>query len=523
MAKTILSNKKSSHGSPYAYYSLSVEEVGRTPSEVTLKFTATGYLQYETSYIGTGKGYGLDVAVCIDDKWYEWTLKSESSTWNGRTKHSRSKTITVSASASKSSLRPYVRVRRSVTSNHAASLDKTQCESFGITKVSDKYENVKLKGSVDSQTTVVAELTGLPKSVGYKRTVKWYLNGERITTIYVAKDSITTSLSRQFKGLVPSTVYTVKAVIGCDDDTVLLTKSISLKTAAETGALVLKPYSTYIGVEVQDMYHAPNYDRRIKVYFREAGSNDYSLHETIASQKSKATSKITGLKSNQKYDVKVQIYNGSKNLLELSGSVTTPADSSMIPTGIINGIRQKFGKTPCEVTIDWTADKLVAGTVYEIEAKAVEGTQWKSIGKYDNVTSPVTLDVEFSNKEVLFRIVSKNEALVKNEKNISEEFSFYVRREFYWTFAKVQGDFFVIKAEEWNRLAEYAEARNEDKGISISIPIVSPGDDFTAEIYNDMKRYISNVVPVSVADKKRGDAITADDIDALRIAINTDV
>lgn len=521
--KTILSNKKSSYGSPYAYYSLSVEEVERTPSEVTLKFTATGHLQYETSYMGTGKGYGLDVAVYINDKWYEWTLKSESSTWNGRTKYSRSKTITVSASASKSSLSPYFRVRRSVTSNHAASLDKTQCESFGITKVSDKYENVKLKGTVDSQAMVIAELTGLPKAVGYKRTVKWYLNGERITTIYIAKDSTTTSLSRQFKGLVPSTVYTVKAVIGCDDDTILLTKSISLKTAAETGELMLKPCATYLSIDIQNMYHAPNYERKIKVYFKEESSSDYSLHETISCQKNKTTSKITGLKSNQRYDVKVQIYNGSKKLLELSGNVSTPADSSMIPTGIIKDIRQRFGKTPCEVVIDWTADKLVAGTAYEIEAKAADSTQWKSIGKYDNVTSPVTLSIESSNKEVLFRIISTNETLVIDEKNISEEFSFYVRGEFHWTFPKVQGDFFVIKAEEWNRLAEYAEARNEDKGIALSIPIVNPGDDFTAEIYNDMKKCIGNVVPINVADKKRGDAITADDIDALRIAINTDV
>ena len=55
----------------------------------------------------------------------------------------------------------------------------------------------------------------------------------------------------------------------------------------------------------------------------------------------------------------------------------------------------------------------------------------------------------------------------------------------------------------------------------VDIPTVSQGDDITAAVYNTMKNAISLVNPIDIADKRRGDAITADDIDALRIAINT--
>ena len=52
------------------------------------------------------------------------------------------------------------------------------------------------------------------------------------------------------------------------------------------------------------------------------------------------------------------------------------------------------------------------------------------------------------------------------------------------------------------------------------MPPVRTGDMITAGIYNEMKRVISLVNDVGVADKAVGDAIKAADIDALRIAIN---
>ena len=78
----------------------------------------------------------------------------------------------------------------------------------------------------------------------------------------------------------------------------------------------------------------------------------------------------------------------------------------------------------------------------------------------------------------------------------------------------------IITATEWNRLRDYAIARNADLGNQIEMPLVRTGDLITAAIYNEMKRVISLVNDVGAADKAAGDAIKAADIDALRIAIN---
>ena len=79
----------------------------------------------------------------------------------------------------------------------------------------------------------------------------------------------------------------------------------------------------------------------------------------------------------------------------------------------------------------------------------------------------------------------------------------------------------IITANEWNRLREYAVARNKDLGIIVDIARVGPDDEISASTYNIMKNAISNVTVIDIADKKRGDVIAAADIDALRVAINT--
>ena len=121
MATTLISSKKSSYGSPYAYYTITAEETSRSSSAVTIKFTAKGKLATSSSYLGSG--YGLKAGVYIGGAWKTWTLKSTSSTWSGTSWHSASASFSISASAGATSLTGIkVRVLRSDSYGNGAEL-----------------------------------------------------------------------------------------------------------------------------------------------------------------------------------------------------------------------------------------------------------------------------------------------------------------------------------------------------------------------------------------------------------------
>ena len=137
------------------------------------------------------------------------------------------------------------------------------------------------------------------------------------------------------------------------------------------------------------------------------------------------------------------------------------------------------------------------------------------------MTSPVVVVSPEGNETMEFRIVATNFELVDEIPNVSERFTLYVRDDFVWDTDKVKGAPFVITAAEWNRLREYAVAKNADKGITVSIPTARAGEAITAQAYNAMKNAVNNICDTGIADKRRGDVIKASDIDALRIAVNT--
>lgn len=118
---TLISNKKSSYGSPYAYYTIKAVETARTSTKVTIKFTATGKLA--TSVSSLGSGLVLKAGVYIGGAWKTWTLKSGSTTWSGTTSHSASASFSISASASATSLTGIkVRVLRTDSYGNGAEL-----------------------------------------------------------------------------------------------------------------------------------------------------------------------------------------------------------------------------------------------------------------------------------------------------------------------------------------------------------------------------------------------------------------
>ena len=93
MAQTLLSEKKSTAGSPYMFYTVEVTPSNRTATGVTISLTVKCHLQYSESTSGTGITY--TAGLYVGDSWRELQLKSSSDSWSGTTVHTKSTSFTV--------------------------------------------------------------------------------------------------------------------------------------------------------------------------------------------------------------------------------------------------------------------------------------------------------------------------------------------------------------------------------------------------------------------------------------------
>lgn len=154
-AATLLSNRQSSVGSPYAIYTFTATASNRTSTTVSITATVTANLRSSTSSLGTGKG--LVAGIYIGGSWHTWTLKTTSASWTGTTKHSASTTFTVSGlSNSQTSLSGiYVRVARSDTTGTACVLNQVSVGSLAIsanTSYAVSYDANGGSGAPSNQT-----------------------------------------------------------------------------------------------------------------------------------------------------------------------------------------------------------------------------------------------------------------------------------------------------------------------------------------------------------------------------------
>lgn len=134
---TILNNKKSTGGSPYAYYSVDATSSNRSTSSVDITITVTSNLQYSSSSLGSGSSYGLVGYITLNNTEYSMTLKSTSQSWSGTTKHTATSTFNVNVPGSQSQL-TNVKFRVSRTGSAAndyskgAALSSTACSNISI-------------------------------------------------------------------------------------------------------------------------------------------------------------------------------------------------------------------------------------------------------------------------------------------------------------------------------------------------------------------------------------------------------
>jgi len=124
---TILSNKKSTYGSPYAFYTvdLTISERKETTAKVTFKVTA--HLQYSESKTQ----YGMTCGLYIGGSWHDVTLVPKGTWWSGTGNKTASSTFTISGlTASQTSITGIQ--FRATSSDRSGTLTATGCSSVSI-------------------------------------------------------------------------------------------------------------------------------------------------------------------------------------------------------------------------------------------------------------------------------------------------------------------------------------------------------------------------------------------------------
>lgn len=92
---TILSETKSTGGSPYAYYTVNATASDRTATTVKVKVDITGRLSSSRAVLGSGGTMGLIGYIALHGTEHSITLKTTNEKWSGTTKHTKSATFTI--------------------------------------------------------------------------------------------------------------------------------------------------------------------------------------------------------------------------------------------------------------------------------------------------------------------------------------------------------------------------------------------------------------------------------------------
>ena len=154
MATTLLSNKKSTTGSPYAFYTVTGEETARTTTSVTIKVTVTWNLQYSESWVGTG--FSLDGYIYLGGSWRKITLKPSATSISGTATRTASASFSVSAAATTTSLTGiYFKVESSNSNYPGTELTSTACNNMPISRKASASTGITISNcNVGSATTI---------------------------------------------------------------------------------------------------------------------------------------------------------------------------------------------------------------------------------------------------------------------------------------------------------------------------------------------------------------------------------
>ena len=189
MAK-ILSNKKSTGGSPYAYYTVEATSSNRSTSSVDITIKVTSNLQADASSLGIGNNFGLIGYITLNNIEYSMTLKATNVTWKGTGKHTSTSTFNVDAPGSQEEIKN-VKFRVSRTGSYAndysrgAALSSTTCNNISIGIGHTPPSDVTFSLEETSQKLIDASVS----ETTYVKT----LSNKKITLAYTLYDNATAS------------------------------------------------------------------------------------------------------------------------------------------------------------------------------------------------------------------------------------------------------------------------------------------------------------------------------------------
>lgn len=91
-AQVVLNEKRSTYGSPYGYYTVTLTPSERKANSVEVKCTVSAHLAADNSFTG----YGVKCGLYIGDDFHEFTLVAKGTEWRGTSPISASTTVKVS-------------------------------------------------------------------------------------------------------------------------------------------------------------------------------------------------------------------------------------------------------------------------------------------------------------------------------------------------------------------------------------------------------------------------------------------
>ena len=249
---TILNNKKSSGGSPYAYYTVTANASNRTISGVTVSGTVTSKLASSSSSLGTGATMGLNAYITLNGVEYgPIELKSTSTSWSGTTKHDKNYSYTIPINdVLQTSIPVKFRVSRtgSAEGNYTkgAALSSTSCSNvtFDHAQAQSVFNSVTFD-KTDTAFTFSATQYGLYDvlEIKYDSTVIKTINGAVSGTQYTFDSTEQTTLNNLFGA--SDTTKTLTATL----TTYVSNGGTNLGSTDKTGDIKLPDYTPIITFE----------------------------------------------------------------------------------------------------------------------------------------------------------------------------------------------------------------------------------------------------------------------------------
>ena len=162
---TLLNEKKSTGGSPYAYYTVNATASDRTANDVKVVVEVISRLSSSQAFLGTGATYGRDGYITLLGKEYKIPLKATNERWSGTTKHKAySGELTIEIEGSKSQIEN-IKFRVNPTGsasgnyNQAAALKSTSCSNLYIGIGHENPSNVSFTITEKNQKLINAGIS----------------------------------------------------------------------------------------------------------------------------------------------------------------------------------------------------------------------------------------------------------------------------------------------------------------------------------------------------------------------------